>query len=418
MRDWVIDTWGRSRFRLAVIWPVRQVESRVPYLVSRTVRLSLTHILYGGPALLILLGLLAFKLVSGGRRVIFIPVNVSRIGHLASETEMALRLTKNSDRRDYYIGLAFMFTACNRQLLTMYRRQLPIIESVLLEKIILTTFLKRTEFVYNRPLNDKNYDEFNNYSPVLSFTAAEEARGRRELAALGIGENDWFVCFHARDRAYLGPDSSHHDHRDADIENYLAAAEDIVKRGGFAIRMGAKVGKPLPKERHPRIIDYALERRSDFLDIYLPAHCKYFLGSTAGLFLVAQIFSVPVAAANFVPLDITPLRRGDLYISKKLWSLAENRLLSFREIFGSPAAHYTLPAQYQAAGLRLIENSPEEILDLAREMEAALAGQPPAESDERLRAAHRALFRPQHLCFGSPAQFAASFLRRHSDLLA
>jgi putative glycosyltransferase (TIGR04372 family) len=64
----------------------------------------------------------------------------------------------------------------------------------------------------------------------------------------------------------------------------------------------AKYFNPTETE-NPMIIDYATKHRTDFGDAFLPGTCDFFLGNTAGLFLVSTIMSRPVAGANFVPFD-------------------------------------------------------------------------------------------------------------------
>lgn len=49
---------------------------------------------------------------------------------------------------------------------------------------------------------------------------------------------------------------------------------------------------------NPMIIDYATKSSTDFLDIYLGAKCRFFLGSTGGINAVPRIFQRPVAYVN------------------------------------------------------------------------------------------------------------------------
>src|SRR3989338_10732035 len=417
-RDKILKLWFNSNLRPLVLrW-----NEHVPFQVRRFMRFGLANLFYGLPAVFLYLCLVVAKLVLRGGKIIFFRVQIRAIGHLSAETEMTLRKIKYAKDQNIYIGYASSFTACNRYLLNMFKRHAIIVESIILAKILGATFLKRTEFVISYDLNDRNYSDFKQLSEqVICFDSEEEKRGKRLLDEMGIKENDWFVCFHSRDSAYHGSRYRggvlHHGHRDCDIENYLPAAEYIAERGGGAIRMGAAIDKRLPKQRHPRIIDYATEYRSDFMDIYLPAHCKFFLGSTAGLFLIAMIFGVPTANANFIPIDITPFCAHDLFIPKKLWSLKEKRFLTFPEIFNSEIAHYTSLEQYNKAGIRVIENSPEETLGLAAEMYSRLSGVEITKEEEEIRNKYISLYKPHHYCYEGPPNICVDFLRKNLDLL-
>lgn len=375
--------------------------------------------LFGIPAIFIYMGLVFVKIIIG-KRIVFCEIFCGRIGHLAINTELFLRRLKYCNcynKYNIYIGFCRYFPVSNRQLLSMYKRNFYIIESRILEKL-LNTWIKRTEFYHIPPINNNEYYELNNFKHILYFTEEEKARGKKMLAEMGIDKKDWFVCFHSRDQKYLGESFEYHDYRDSDINNYLLAAEYIAEQGGYAIRMGSVVDKPLSKERHPRIIDYAIDYRSDFMDIYLSAHCKFFLGSTAGLFLVPTIFDVPVASASFIFFEHTPFRSGDLFIPKKMWSIDKKRFLTYKEILDSGASRYDYSKQYEDAGIKVIENSSDEILELAKEMNMRLdMNYKPTNGDEELQRMYISLFKPYHRCFGTPARIGAYFLRKNIELL-
>lgn len=376
-------------------------------------------VLFAGPAFIFYIGLVLAKVILK-KKYVFCWINGFRIGHLAANTELFLRRLKNTDyynKNNIYIGFCYYFPICNHQLLKMFKRVLPIIESRLFEKLM-NTWIKNTEFSHRLPFNSNEYYEYNNFEPRLTFTAEERKRGRQLLSQLGIGENDWFVCFHARDSKYLGAGSEHLDYRNSDINNYLKAAEYLAEKGGHVIRMGAAVDKPLPHKRHSRIIDYALENRSDFMDVYLSAHCKFFLGNTAGIHGISMIFGIPVALANYIPIDVAPYRKEDLFIQKKLWSEKEKRILSYQEIFRLGVELYWETDQYVKAGIRLIENAADEILELAREMNMRIDGNfEISDKDEELQKKFQSLFKPTNHSYGSPARIGAFFLRTNEILL-
>ena len=376
------------------------------------------------PAFFVYMGLVFVKVIKR-KRVVFYEMITSRIGHLAMNTELFLRRLKYTNyydkKNNIYIGLCDRCPVSNHQLLNMYKRDNYIIESRIFSIIfkgIFKTWIKKTEFYHILPFEGNEYYELNNFKRILSFSEAEDILGKQLLKKMGIGENDWFVCFHSRDRSYLGEGYEYHDYRDSDINNYLPAAEYIAKQGGYAIRMGSAVDKPLPKERHPRIIDYAIDYRSDFMDIYLSVHCRFFLGNTAGIIVVSWIFDVPTACANYLPLEYTPLRSGDLFIPKKIWSRGEKRFLTYKEILDSGAGLYLYSEQYENAGIEVVENSSDEILELAREMNMRLDKHyESTDEDEELQRRYISLFKPHHFCYGTPARIGVYFLRENIELL-
>ena len=182
--------------------------------------------------------------------------------------------------------------------------------------------------------------------------------------------------------------------------------------------MGAKVSTPLPLEANCGIIDYSTKHRTDFADIYLPAKCKFFLGNTAGLFLIPTIFNVPVALANLMLLLHPPFRTGDLFIPTKFYSKKEKRILTYREVITGEILFFHSSEEYELAGIQVIENTPDEILDLAVEMNERIDGiWKETPEDEQLQNRFRALFPPDAVCNGYPSRVGALFLRKNRPLL-
>jgi putative glycosyltransferase (TIGR04372 family) len=259
--------------------------------------------------------------------------------------------------------------------------------------------------------------------PHLFFTLEEERQGRLALAKMGLPPDVEFICFHARDSAYLKSsapkwDYSYHNYRDCDVHNYLLAVQRLSMRGIYAFRMGAVVKDKL-RESDPKIIDYANQGRTDFLDIYLSAHCRFFLGCGSGIDSVATVFRRPVAYANFVPLLFAPSwGPKDLLIPKKMWLTRENRFMSFRETLESGVGKLTSTQDYLERGIRVVENSAEEIADLAVEMDERLKGTwKTTKEDEVLQNRFWSFFKNSEYHGEILSHVGAVFLRQNRALL-
>jgi putative glycosyltransferase (TIGR04372 family) len=214
----------------------------------------------------------------------------------------------------------------------------------------------------------------------LFFTPEEERFGQEELRRIGVPDGAAFICFYGRDSAYLQaaqPSTSgwaYHDFRDVTIENYLPMAEMMTERGYYAIRMGAVV-KDRITSNDPMIIDYASNYRTDFLDVYLGAKCKFFIASTGGLWAIPGIFRRPIAHVNFVPMEqTTSAGSHDLYIPKRLWHRSQKRYLTYPEVFNLGISRFQYSDLYQGADVEPVENTPEDIAAVALEMDDRLNG--------------------------------------------
>ncbi len=327
----------------------------------------------------------------------------------------------------------------NRQWLKMWRRVLRIAPwgnfVAVVDKIQARVFKDGRHKIPLEHVMPKAHEDLHQYNnkkircilsydqPHIYFTQEEECEGRAALREMGIPEGKKFVCFHARDSAYLDaiyPQMSwnYHDYRDSSIQNYLSAVCKLTERGYFAIRMGAVVKEKISPP-HPAVIDYATNgRRTDFLDIYLGAKCRFFICSDVGISIIPEMFRVPMVYTNWVPLwRIFPWVFNGLVIFKKLYLTTEKRILSFKEIIHSDIGNCADGDVLKKRGIEVIENTPQEIEDVVLEMEDRLKGVwQTTPEDEDLQQRFWALFGPEKV--KSPdLRIGTKFLRQHSDLL-
>lgn len=336
-------------------------------------------------------------------------IYTSRIGHLAMNTELFLRRVSLGMLNGALVRLTDHVTGdfvANHQLYEMIRRKHPVFE------MTQDTYLKLLKeghedggVLYS---GSNEFPEFNEIPPQLEFTSEEHAQGNKILDELGI-QGRKYVCIHNRTSDYLAQafpsvNFRYHDYRDCSIRNYMMAAEWLTTQGIYVVRMGQLASDPMVTD-NPMIIDYTNDRRTDFGDIYLPAHCDFFLGNTAGIWLIATIFGRNNATANNVPFDMTPLLQGDLFIYKNIDIPFTQQLDIDIHTF-------------EAHDIPVTENSPEQILHLAMEMVYRLA----KVYDEKphvaaLRSKFRSLWTPKMRCYGTVAEIGDQFIVEKQSLL-
>ena len=350
-----------------------------------------------------------------------------RIGYFAFDPEVYLS-ARDARLQGCRVAdlLYFTLPVCNRQLALMWRRVLPITGFARALERANRWFpgAARHQAVLCQPAGRDLQGILQRTAPHLVFTAQERAQGWTALRALGIEPGAPFVCFHARDQAYLewsyqDRDWAYHTYRNVEIRDLLPALEELTRRGYLGVRMGAVVEEALPAA-HPRIIDYSMTGRTELLDIFLAAHCRFFLSDPSGIIALPMVFRRPVAVVNLMPFEyIHSWGPQDLSIPKKLWLRAERRWLTFREILASGIGrHFQRTEQFDQAGIDVVDNTPEEITAVALEMDARLAGtwQPAPEDEERQRR-FWALFAGSPLHGVIRARIGAEFLRQHAHLL-
>ncbi len=253
--------------------------------------------------------------------------------------------------------------------------------------------------------------------PLLSLTDEDESWGKQQLNPLGILPGQWFVCLHVREGGFLPDNELIQLHRNASIANTYLAIEEIVRRGGIVVRMGDASMSVLPKMQG--VIDYAHHPlKSDRLDVILCAKARFFLGCTSGLAFLSMVFGVPVAHANMIPVETLGISANDISIPKLVFDEGKQRILNFKELFSSDVGGFFFTHQYKETNMTCIENTADEILNLAQEILDRLDGLfIENEEDKQLHEAYMSLFKPGHFSYGAVSRIGIAFLRKHKHLL-
>jgi len=138
-------------------------------------------------------------------------------------------------------------------------------------------------------------------SSQFEFTINEEETAKAWLRRHGWQDGESFVCLLVRDSAYLSTHPSHskgdwayHNYRDSDIDTYVESVQMLLDRGYWVIRMGKVMHKRFPLN-HSRVIDYPfVEDQNDLLDIWLSAHCAFFISTGTGIDMIPLVYHVPI----------------------------------------------------------------------------------------------------------------------------
>ncbi len=372
---------------------------------------------------LLLLPLTIILHLAGFRRVM---VFTDRIGHLALEPdcllkERALGLVR---WRRWFI-LAPPRRVANRRLLNYWKPLIRIHESravcFVLESMSLWGFMRHDVSRYVLAINKAQaayriYALWGDRPPLLTITEADERWGAQALRQLGLPDGAWFVCVHVRERGFSPVDEELHAHRNGDIEAVLPAIREITSRGGWVIRIGDPTGKQLPPL--PQVIDYAHHTlKSERLDIILCAKARFILGNTSGIALVGSAFGVPCALANMIPFPALGLGLNDISIPKLLWSGDLSRYLRYQEILDSPISSFIYAIQYRENGIRVVDNSAEDIRSLVVEMFQKLEGRDRnGKINETQSAEVVNKLKPHHYGYGSVATIGSCFIRKNKEL--
>jgi len=304
-----------------------------------------------------------------------------RIGHMAANFELLytnLLVTQaQGGKRGITIWVPSQEHVCNRFLFKLIKRQVFVVPRWLWIFVHrLNLMLPGGSIIDLGSGTDRDVNNLlDKTPPTLKFSDREIRNGNRFLESLGLPKGARFVCLNVRDSSYLAStypqnDWSYHDYRDSSIINYVPAAEELTRRGYYVFRMGAVVNSPLLCQ-NPMIIDYAFNgMRTEFLDIFLAAHCTFCISTSSGFDSVPFSFRRPIVYVNVAPIGWlqTYSSKFLLLVKTHIWS-HDKTTLTFDEIMSAGVAFASSSSEFSKAGIELIENSAEQICKVVVEMD-------------------------------------------------
>ena len=369
---------------------------------------------------------------------IFRPVFIVGLSYKGRITQymvpVELHLRNANQLKKKYIMIFVMPAATpNEAVRTVYRRYSIIIDSHF------PNFIRRTFSILAELLKSRFTPELPNWQdiwqlePATSLTDEELKFGDELRQQLGIPKDAQYVCLGVKEAAYYasitpekgyGQDLRHEaiDSRNVDIKNYLQAATHLANMGIYVVRVGSVVNSPLPKDRHPMIIDYSTTHRTELGDIVLGVNCKFCLIGASGVWVFLAIRNKPVAYCDQYELgykrDMLTQGAHTLWSLRTLRNIQTSKLVTFSEMAlgGQKWADDEILAEL---GLEPIANTPGEILNAAIEMNDWIDGKLElSEHDEELQTKFYNCYPPETRLAKNPqVRISPSFLRKYQDLL-
>ena len=319
--------------------------------------------------------------------------------------------------------------------------------------------------------NIKNMEIYNqNKSPLIQLSKEDLSQCENEYKNLNrimsVKPEQSIITLCNRDGAYKrhqlpNMNLDYHNYRNFEVQDYELCVRNMIKKDFYVIRMGNITEKRL-EYSDPNFFDYSKSNNiSPLMDIYLIYKSKFFIGPESGLDKVADIFRKPVVLINMHRLldkDIfysfhnkkknievynqnkssaSQLLKKDLsknkgenifFIPQKLFNLKNNKYLTFAEMLdpelkknnrdGLSVGQYARSSDYSEAGIEIINNTPEEINDVAEEMHLYLEGKLElSDEDLKLQREFWSKFNNEFL-YSETYKISPSFLRNNTELLA
>jgi len=303
-----------------------------------------------------------------------------------------------------------------------------------IKKLILVMSHTNGDFALNQ--NDVKLNQQNNtyikFSKEDLFRCDSEYNRLSEI--INKKSEQSLIVLYNRDGAYkkyYNPNfnMSYHDFRNSPVTDFELTIKNLSKKNRFLIRLGNITEEKLNLSEK-NFFDYSKSKYiTPHLDIYLIYKCKFFLGSEGGLDKIGMCLNKPMALINVHHLDLrSPLGRETIFIPQKMFSLETNKFLTFVELLdpnskkskitGLPIGLYTRSSDYKEAGIKVVNNTPEEINNLAQEMDLYLDKKLELSNDDlKLQKEFWSKFR-NNFPFNKQYIISPSFLKNNQDLLA
>lgn len=350
---------------------------------------------------------------------------IDAIGHICLEPDCFLR-EKSLNKKINYKGLilAPKNKIANKYFLNYLKKHFIVISSPIL--CFLLSPLKKINYINHDiskycmdiystakqyELIAKTYDKEN----FFNLTHIDQCIGYEILEKIGIKKNDWFVTIHSRDPYYRN--LGNYTVRDSNIESYKKMIEYIISIGGFVLRMGSnKTEKLIINNKN--FIDYANSNiRSEMMDIFLCAKSKIFIGTNSGLNNLPLLFKTPILYLNLVPLSQLNSQPNSLGVPKLLRKKKDGKFLKFNEALQEPFGNSFFDKTFNDAGLEVIDNDSDLILDCTIEALQRLNGSfVESQIDKNLQINFKSLLKPGHYGYGTSGIISTTFLRKYQNL--
>lgn len=207
-------------------------------------------------------------------------------------------------------------------------------------------------------------------APFAVLDDATRARGDAALRDLGVPAGAEIVTLHVREPGFNEASASAMELRDARIADYRAAIGHLVGTGTWVIRLGDRsMTRTAPLDG---FVDYPFtDAKSDWMDVYLAARCRFHIGTSSGMSFVPMLFGRPVLFTNWTTLAHMVCAPGVVVLPKVLLA-ADGGTVPIREYCGR---HGRLFERTDADlfGLSFRDNTPDELADAVRLMDAHIA---------------------------------------------
>lgn len=325
------------------------------------------------------------RLISSLILIRFIKLRSNRLGHFVIETELylcekSLKINKPKIRyldfffqEDGKVSNKYIKKIIKKKIILIYWRLGKIVQTF--NRLISGNLNKFEGKTTNH--HDDVDNLFERSEVKLNLPKRDLKKYEKDFEKIGLPINSKFVCILFRDSNYLKKNFefynfNYHNYRDTDINTFDLAADYLISKNYYVVRVGKDPEKKMDY-KNKKFIDYSFSNyRSDHMDVLLSNKCRFFITTGTGGESLAYIFRKPLLFVNLTNIDVfRTFHKKHIHIFKHYYSIPLKRKLNLEEIF-LQLIKIVDSETFKQKQIKLIDNSREEIRDAVIEMDMRL----------------------------------------------
>lgn len=185
-----------------------------------------------------------------------------------------------------------------------------------------------------------------------------------------ISSDKKIVVLHIRDSGWFG--SGYHNYRDASLEPYILTVKYLLSRNYIIVRVGDKSMAKFPYSDKNFIDLPHLSSFQDGDDVIITAFCNLYVGQTSGPMMLPILFNKDIVITNETnPFIGLPFKEDNkkskvIVLYKTRLDIKSGKKLPMGNFLAGPFIFKK--SQYENLGIKLVENTSEEIKNCVEEM--------------------------------------------------
>lgn len=336
----------------------------------------------------------------------FLNLYTNRIGHYVLNTAIyvADRLMPSCESSLDYIGIAPGKAVSNDALTTLWDRILQLTPAA--GQICASVANSEHSFQINKAQD--NLGSLERYPMVFPFTCHENEEALKFMEKMGIPRGSKYVCWHCRTKHYLESildksvkPASMQYYRCMELKTFKKSIDFLISKGYYVIRMGTEATSDLPW-RHNKLIDYAKQFHSDFMDIWLFSHADLTLSTASGPDIISLVSHRQGLYVGFAPLGyVSSFTHSMTNLFQHYYREGTDERMTLGEVLSSGYATDQNDLLFKKNGYYLIQNTEDEVLSAVQEKVYLIEGGKRSDEDIFLENAFWRLFennRDQLVC--------------------